>query len=191
MTIVDGIMMLFAQRGAAAYHGEQVSQAEHALQAAALAVSEGAPDHLIVAALLHDIGHLLEGQDEDLATRGRDGQHEKLGSAWLTRHFSTEVTEPIRLHVAAKRYLCAVDPTYLARLSPASRLSLSLQGGLMKPEECAEFESNPHHQNAVRLRRWDDTAKTRGLIVPILEEYRERLEAALKVDGTLQPLGPR
>ena len=116
MTIVDEIIMLFARRGAAAYHGERVSQTEHALQAAALATSEGAPDHLIVAALLHDIGHLLEGQDEDLATRGLDGQHEKLGSAWLTTYFGPEVTEPIRLHVAAKRYLCAIDPSYLGQL---------------------------------------------------------------------------
>jgi phosphonate degradation associated HDIG domain protein len=184
MTIVDNILMLFARRGAAAYHGERVSQTEHALQAAALAVSEGAPDHLIVAALLHDVGHLLDGQDENLATRGLDGQHEELGCAWLTTHFEPEVTEPIRLHVAAKRYLCAVDPSYLASLSPSSCLSLSLQGGLMNPGECLQFESNLHFQDAVRLRRWDDTAKVQGLIVSCLEEYRERLEAMVKTERT-------
>ena len=182
MTIVDDIMTRFIQRGAAAYHGERMSQTEHALQAAELAASEGAPDYLIVAALLHDVGHLLDGQDEDLATRGLDGRHEELGAAWLTTYFGLEVTEPIRLHVTAKRYLCAVDPGYLAGLSPASRLSLSLQGGPMNPEECVEFESNPYHQDAVRLRRWDDTAKTHGLIVPGLEDYRERLEATVRVE---------
>src|SRR5580658_149933 len=144
MSIVDEIMDLFARRGEAAYHGEAVSQTEHALQAAELAELEGAPDRLVVAALLHDVGHLLDGQDEDLAHRGVDGRHEEAGGAWLARHFGPEVIEPIRLHVAAKRYLCAVDPTYLDGLSPASRLSLSVQGGPMRAEERAQFEANPY-----------------------------------------------
>ena len=122
-----------------------MSQAEHALQAAELAEREGAPDALVVAALLHDVGHLLDGQDEDLADRGVDGRHEEAGCAWLAAHFGPEVIEPIRLHVAAKRYLCAVDPAYLDGLSPASRLSLSLQGGPMDAEERARFESNPFY----------------------------------------------
>ena len=110
MQIVEEILDLFATKGASAYHGEAVSQAEHALQAADLAEQEGSPDALVVAALLHDVGHLLDGQDEDLAIRGVDGRHEEAGGAWLSRHFGPEVIEPIRLHVAAKRYLCAVDP---------------------------------------------------------------------------------
>src|SRR4051812_7522390 len=96
-------MGLFARRGEAAYHGEAVSQTEHALQAAALAEQEAVPDRLVVAALLHDVGHLLDGQDEDLAGRGIDGRHEEAGRAWFATHFGPEVTEPIRLHVAAKR----------------------------------------------------------------------------------------
>jgi gamma-butyrobetaine dioxygenase len=175
MTVIDQIGDLFARRGAAAYHGEAVSQAEHALQAADIAEREGATDDLVVAALLHDIGHLLEGQDEDLAARGVDGRHEAAGSAWLARHFSPNVTEPIRLHVAAKRYLCAVDPSYCDGLSPASRLSLSLQGGHMTGQEIAEFETNPAHANAVQLRRWDDAAKVPGADVPGLGHYRDRL----------------
>ena len=143
MKIVDDIMDLFARRGAAAYHGEAVSQTEHALQAAELAEREGAADHLVVAALLHDVGHLLDGQDEDLADRGLDGRHEEAGCAWLAAHFGPEVTEPIRLHVAAKRYLCAVDPAYLAGLSPASRRSLSLQGGPMNAEERGGLREQP------------------------------------------------
>ena len=184
MTIVDDIMELFARRGAVAYHGEAVSQTEHALQAAELATHEGAPEYLVVAALLHDIGHLLDGQDEDLADPRLDGHHEEAGSSWLVTHFEPQVTEPIRLHVAAKRYLCAVDPGYHASLSPSSRLSLSLQGGPMGVNERTYFESNPFCQEAVRLRRWDDTAKIPGLKVPGLEDHRERLKAAVRVSST-------
>jgi [1-hydroxy-2-(trimethylamino)ethyl]phosphonate dioxygenase len=183
MTIVDEIMDLFARRGAAAYHGEAVSQTEHALQAADLAAREGASDDLIVAALLHDIGHLLDGQDEDLADRGLDGRHEEAGYLWLAAHFGPTVTEPIRLHVAAKRYLCSVDPGYLAGLSPSSRLSLSLQGGPMDAEDRANFESSPSYHDAVRLRHWDDTAKVSGLTVAGLDHYRDRLEAAVRVSS--------
>lgn len=177
MQIVERILDLFATRGAAAYHGEAVSQEEHALQSADLAASEGAPDALVVAALLHDVGHLLDGQDEDLAHRGVDGRHEEAGCAWLGRYFGPEVTEPIRLHVAAKRYLCAVEPSYRDGLSPASELSLQLQGGPMDADEVAAFEANPHFQDAVRLRHWDDAAKVPGLAVPGPSHYRDRLEA--------------
>jgi [1-hydroxy-2-(trimethylamino)ethyl]phosphonate dioxygenase len=180
MKIVDDIMYLFERRGAVAYHGEAVSQTEHALQAAELAEREGAPDHLVVAALLHDVGHLLDGQDDDLASRGFDGRHEEVGYTWLAKYFSPSVTEPIRLHVAAKRYLCAVDPAYLADLSPASYTSLALQGGQMSMSERAEFEKNPLLKDAIWLRHWDDAAKVPGLKVPGLDHYRLRLEATAK-----------
>ena len=177
MTIVDEILTLFVRRGESSYHGENVSQTEHALQAAELAARDQASDQLVVAALLHDVGHLLEGQDEDLASRGVDGCHEEAACRWLAAHFGPEVTEPIRLHVDAKRYLCSVEPAYLSGLSPSSRLSLSVQGGVMGAEERARFESNPAHSDAVRLRRWDDMAKVPGLDVPGLEHYRQRLIA--------------
>lgn len=177
MRIVEELLDLFATRGAAAYHGEAVSQEEHALQAAELAEREGAPDALVVAALLHDVGHLLDGQDEDLADRGIDGCHEEAGCAWLARNFGPEVTEPIRLHVAAKRYLCAVDPAYMEGLSPASRVSLKVQGGPMDPAEVAAFEANAYFQDALRLRHWDEAAKVPGLPVPGPSHYRDRLEA--------------
>jgi len=186
MKIIDEIIDLFQQRGDAAYYGEAISQTEHALQAAALAEQQGAPDTLVVAALLHDIGHLLDGQDEDLADRGLDGRHEEAGYSWLAAHFGPKVTEPVRLHVAAKRYLCAVDPVYLAGLSPASRLSLSLQGGPLEAEKLTDFESNPLYHDAIRLRRWDDTAKVPGLMVPGLEHYRARLEAVVSARETSQ-----
>jgi [1-hydroxy-2-(trimethylamino)ethyl]phosphonate dioxygenase len=180
--IVDEILELFARHGAVAYHGECVSQTEHSLQAADLARRDGAANWLIIAALLHDVGHLLDGQEEDFAVRGIDGRHEVAGCAWLTNHFGTEVTEPIRLHVDAKRYLCTVNPDYAAGLSAASRSSLTLQGGLMGADERARFESNPFCHDAVRLRHWDDAAKVHGLRVPSLEHYRTHLEAALKQD---------
>jgi len=181
MTIVDEIFALFESRGDEAYFGEPVSQTEHALQAAHQAEQEGAPDALVVAALLHDIGHLVHGLDERIADRGMDGHHEAVGEAWLSRHFGPEVAEPVRLHVAAKRYLCAVDPAYRNQLSPASVQSLALQGGPLSERLVQEFERNPHCRAAIRLRRWDDMAKVPGLAVPGLEHYRSRVEAALVV----------
>jgi gamma-butyrobetaine dioxygenase len=147
------------------------------LQTAALAQREGASEALIAAALLHDVGHLLHGRDEDIAARGLDGRHEEAGHAWLARHFSPAVTEPIKLHVAAKRYLCTVDRECECRLSPASRRSLELQGGPMGAEETQKFERHEFCREAVRLRRWDDEAKIPGLAVPGLEHYRALLEA--------------
>jgi phosphonate degradation associated HDIG domain protein len=173
---VDEIFELFERHGQEAYLGEAVSQQEHALQAAHLAEQEGAPDALIVAALLHDVGHLLHGLPEDVAMRGIDGRHEAVGEAWLARRFGPEVTEPVRLHVAAKRYLCAVDPTYRRRLSPASVQSLTLQGAPMSDAEVHAFEEHPYPRAAVRLRGWDDEAKVPGLEVPGLEHYRARLD---------------
>jgi phosphonate degradation associated HDIG domain protein len=181
MTIIDQIIGLFQRRGDAAYHGEAVSQTEHALQSAALAERQGATDTLVVAALLHDIGHLLDGQNEDLALNGIDGQHEEAGHAWLSKYFRPEVTEPVRLHVDAKRYLCAKNATYLQGLSPASQLSLKLQGGPMTPVERTQFETNLYYRDALQLRFWDDTAKVPKLEVPGFEHYRDRLEAAAKI----------
>jgi phosphonate degradation associated HDIG domain protein len=170
MNCVDTILELFETRGAEAYMGEPVSQQEHALQAAYLAVRENAADALVVAALLHDIGHLLT-LDENAAERGIDQLHEEQASRWLTAHFGLEVTEPIRLHVTAKRYLCAVEPQYMRALSPASIRSLELQGGPLKHAEVLRFEEHPQYQDAVRLRRWDDQAKVPGWAVPDLARY--------------------
>jgi phosphonate degradation associated HDIG domain protein len=148
---------------AAALYDESVTELEHGLQAAALAEAAGAPPHLVAAALLHDIGHLLAGDlqpiDEDLAG---DAHHEAVGARYLRRWFGREVTDPIAMHVAAKRYLCAVDPDYLGGLSPSSVRSLAVQGGPMSPEEAASFAQRPHHEEAVALRRWDDLAKVPG-----------------------------
>ena len=140
MSIVETIFALFERCGQAAYFGEPVSQLEHALQTAYQADQDHAPDHVIVAALLHDIGHMLHGLPEDIAALGVDGQHQDVGAAWLARHFDTAITEPVRLHVAAKRYLCAVDAQYQQQLSPASVQSLALQGGVMDAAELQKFK---------------------------------------------------
>jgi [1-hydroxy-2-(trimethylamino)ethyl]phosphonate dioxygenase len=175
MDSIAFIKDLFQNRGSEAYFGEAVSQREHALQSAYLAHCDGGPDSLVAAALLHDIGHLL-GMQDDAAEHGIDAFHEEIGCAWLDKHFGREVSEPVRLHVAAKRYLCAVEPEYPRGLSPASVTSLGLQGGPMGAEEIRQFEDNPFHSDAVRLRRWDDEAKVPDLSVPGLEAYIPILE---------------
>jgi gamma-butyrobetaine dioxygenase len=167
---------LFEKHGQRLYFGEAISELEHALQAANLAEDGGAPDALVVASLLHDVGHLVHGQGEHIADQGIDSRHEEAGCAWLSTYFGPTVTEPIRLHVAAKRYLCAVEPAYQASLSPASLQSLRLQGGAMTPDEVKAFEENPHYLDAVRLRHYDDQAKVVGLVVPGLKHYQERLQ---------------
>lgn len=169
---MDEIFDLFARRGEEAYFGEPVSQLEHALQTVLQAEQANASDSLIVAALLHDIGHLLHKLPEDIADQGIDAQHEKIGAAWLAKYFPPEVAEPVKLHVAAKRYLCAVDTDYQKRLSLASIQSLALQGAVMDAAAVRDFEQNDLYREAVALRRWDDEAKIAGLCVPSLEQYR-------------------
>ena len=176
MSIVDEIFELFARRGGEAYFGEPVSQLEHALQTAMQAEATSAPDTLVVAALLHDIGHLLHQLPENIADQGVDGWHELVGARWLAGYFPKAVTEPIRLHVAAKRYLCAVDAEYQRRLSPASIQSLALQGGPMSESEAREFEAMPYVREAVQVRRWDDQAKVVGWETPGLARYQCLLE---------------
>jgi gamma-butyrobetaine dioxygenase len=179
MNVVDAIFRQFNEHGDTAYFGEPVTQTAHALQTAYLAEVACAPDSLVVAALLHDVGHLLHGLPETIAEQGIDALHEDRGAAWLARYFDDAVVDPVRLHVAAKRYLCAVEPTYLERLSPASRRSLELQAGPFTSAEIRKFEGEPHYQAAVALRRWDDEAKVPTLDVPGLNHYRSRLEAAV------------
>jgi gamma-butyrobetaine dioxygenase len=183
MNVVDQIIDLLATKGHAAYVGEPVSQLEHALQSAYHAEAMGASDALVVAALLHDIGHLVHKLPEDAADHGIDTRHEHMGQAWLARYFSLEVTEPIALHVPAKRYLCATDAQYQAQLSPASVQSLALQGGPMSGEEVRAFEQHAFYREAVALRRCDDLAKVPQLAVPPLEHYRERMLRLLRSEA--------
>lgn len=176
------IFQLFNQHGHSAYGGEAVSQAEHALQTAVLAQEAAAPTTLVAAALLHDVGHLLHGLPDDAPEQGIDDRHEDLAARYLERHFIQAVAEPVRLHVAAKRYLCTVEPDYLTQLSEPSVLSLQLQGGLMDAEEIADFEANPFAMDAVCLRRWDDTAKDPEKRTPPVEGFLGVLTAGLKLE---------
>lgn len=177
--VLARIDRLFDERGGGEYHGEAVTQLEHALQSAALAEQDGQPPEIIAAALLHDIGHLLHGHGEDYLEHGLNDKHEELGSRFLSRAFGPAVIEPILLHVPAKRYLCAVRSGYFHTLSPASVRSLGLQGGPMNASEVKEFESHPHFGAAAKVREYDDRAKVVDLATPPFAHFRKYLEQCL------------
>lgn len=177
--VVEFILQVFRERGSSLYGGEEVTQLDHALQAAGMARKANSKPSLVVAALLHDVGHLLHDLPENAAEQGIEDHHEELAAEWLATHFSPDVVEPARLHVAAKRYLFAVEPEYRGRLSPASQLSLKLQGGPMNVSEVEQFRSLPHFSDAILLRRWDEAAKIPGLVVPPLEDYVDDIEHEL------------
>jgi len=176
MSLADEVFGLFAQRGSTAYFGERITMTEHALQAAWFAREAAAPSELVVAALLHDIGHLVEAVPDDLNDWKTDAHHEEIGAGWLEQCLPPEVAGPVRLHVPAKRYLCATDHNYVAMLSQASIVTLNLQGGPMNGNELLQFETERYYKEAVRLRRWDDQGKVVGLKTPGLDEYRELIE---------------
>jgi len=177
VTITDEIIALFAARGGGAYYGEPVTLLEHGLQAAHFARAAGAPAPLVAAALLHDIGHLLAAAPEDIADWHADARHEDVGAHWLAQHFGPAVSEPVRLHVAAKRYLCATVPAYLTKLSPASVHTLRLQGGPMDAAQQRAFGDEPHHREALQLRAWDEASKVPALATAGLDHYRELFES--------------
>ncbi|PZW48646.1 phosphonate degradation associated HDIG domain protein [Humitalea rosea] len=169
--LVAEIGAMMEGRADGRYGLHDVTQRQHALQAAWQAEREGEPDALVAAALLHDIGHLVHDLGENPAEDGVDDKHEEYGHAWLARAFPPEVTEPVRLHVAAKRFLCATEPGYFDKLAPDSVLSLSLQGGPMSAEEVAAFRALPQAEAAVRLRRYDEEAKIAGLETPPVAHF--------------------
>jgi gamma-butyrobetaine dioxygenase len=166
---IDAIAELFEREGTPEYLGEAVSLSVHMLQAGILAELAGAPDHLVAAALLHDVGHL-----HAVASAG-PAPHEDSGARWLAVWLPVDVTEPIRLHVAAKRYLCATQPDYLASLSQASVESLAVQGGVMNTSEARLFELLPYAHDAIALRRWDEAAKDPSAPTLPFDHFRPRL----------------
>lgn len=175
-TIVAFIGNIFNRRGAESYLGEQVSMAEHMLQGAQLAEQAGAPDTMVAGALLHDIGHYTNEFPEDALEKGTDTLHEEAGAVVLDPFFPGSVTDCIRWHVAAKRYLCATDPKYLARLSPASVHTLNLQGGPMAAAEVADFARHPNLGAILQVRIWDDEAKVMNMPTPPFEHYAPLLQ---------------
>lgn len=177
---IEAIFEVYRAAGERDYGGERLSQTAHALQCGLLAEKAGAGPALIAAALLHDIGHLVNPDDRPARHRGEDGFHEVVGCDYLARWFGPDVTQPIMWHVAAKRYLTATDPGYFATLSPGSVRSLELQGGPFTAERAAQFIERPFAKDAVMLRRWDEGAKIPRLETPPLEHFRLHLAASLK-----------
>ena len=177
----DLVMSLFAQHGHEAYIGEPVSQLEHAVQCAQLAAANGADDATILAALLHDIGHLLEHFSNGKMLAQMDGfgleNHDALGAEFIRQiGLGEKVAALAGSHVQAKRYLTAVDAGYYARLSDASRQTLRFQGGPMREDEVAAFEADPLHEAYTRLRLWDEAAKQTDLPLPDnLDIYRQMI----------------
>jgi phosphonate degradation associated HDIG domain protein len=178
----EELLAIYTARGAGAYYGESVTMTEHSLQAAYFAHAHGAPDALVLASLLHDIGHLIEPAPADIADWKHDAAHEKSGARWLAAHFGREVSEPVRLHVPAKRYLCATDPAYMGQLSAASVTTLSLQGGPMSEAEQRAFETESHWREAVLLRQFDDQGKIGGLATPPFEHYRALIDRFVRTE---------
>jgi len=169
--VVTEIQSLLEGRAEGRYGLTFINQQQHALQSAWLAERLGCSDALITASLLHDIGHMVHNLGDNPADEGIDDQHEELGHAWLVDYFGPEVTEPVRLHVAAKRFLCAVEADYFAKLSSDSVRSLELQGGPMSAEEVAAFRALPHAEAAVQLRRFDEQAKVKDLVTPPVAHF--------------------
>jgi phosphonate degradation associated HDIG domain protein len=164
---------LFKAHGHIEYSGEGVTQLEHALQSAELAERAGAEPALVTAAFLHDLGHMLNPQGDTPTARGVDDQHQYFAIPFLRGLFPAAVIEPIRLHVDAKRALCALEATYYEALSEDSRRSLTLQGGVFSGEQLAAFRAKAFAEDAMRVRRWDDAAKVPGAATPPLDRYLE------------------
>ena len=197
MTGVTAIAELFAGPGARDYLGETITIGVHMRQAGALAEAAGAAAPLVAAALLHDVGHLRDQINEPrrglgppgsgvsagsgVSLRaGTDNRHGDAGARWLSQWFGEAVTEPVRLHVAAKRFLCATEPGYFGLLSQESVRTLVLQGGPMTPEQAAAFEALPFARDAVAVRRWDDQAKDPAVTPPGFAHFEPLLNSLLR-----------
>ena len=177
--MINDIISIYAKWGTHTYD-EQLSQMDHAIQCAELARQSGASDDLIIASLLHDIGHLLELESKSGNVNIEiDDKHESTGTRYLARSFGSGVTAPIALHVDAKRYLCAVEPTYFDTLSEGSVRSLELQGGPMTDEEARRFEGLAGFKDAVSLRRWDEQGKILDLEVAPFSAYVPMMQSLL------------
>ena len=177
---VSDIRSLFEQYGGIAYSGEPVTQLQHALQSGVLAEEAGANDELVAAAFLHDLGHLLNLQGATPTERGIDDLHQYFALPFLRAVLPDAVLEPIRLHVDAKRCLCAIDDAYFDQLSADSVRSLQLQGGIFSRDEAEAFLEKPYAQDALRLRKWDDRAKEENRATPDVDHYLAVVERVMR-----------
>jgi phosphonate degradation associated HDIG domain protein len=176
MLSLDDIEALFLRHGHAQYSGEPVTQLQHALQSAALAEAEGADDELVTAALLHDLGHLVQDLGDTPTLRGVDDFHQFIAIPFLRGRFGDRVLGAVQGHVDAKRYLCATRPGYLGALSADSQRSLALQGGVFDEAQAAAFIARPGAAEALRLRLWDDAAKSATQLTPPLSHFLQRAQ---------------
>lgn len=177
MNTVDDLVGLFERRGASMYGGEAVTQLEHSLQCALLAEESGATPELVSACLLHDVGHLIEYERDGSGLAANDDLHQYIAIPFLRPLFSMAVLEPIRLHVDAKRYLCFADPDYWTTLSPLSKRSLELQGGVFDEVGAATFIRQPYARDALQLRLWDDRAKIPAMATPEITHFASILRS--------------
>lgn len=174
--VVDEVLGLLSGPGSTLYYGEGVTQLAHALQCAKCAAAVTDDEEVILAALLHDIGHICDPTAEQMAADIGIVDHEGIGAQFLlARGFSPKIADLVRAHVAAKRYLVATNATYAAQLSPASTATLKHQGGPMSPAEVAAFESDPLFTTKLRMRSWDEMGKEPDMATPSLTTYREMM----------------
>ena len=178
LTVYD-ICQLYLKQGQVPYGNEGVSQLNHALQCATLAEAANQPNEMVVACLLHDLGHLLHNYGMDATDRKIDDRHEHRAIPYLKSLFRPAILELIRLHVEAKRYCCAVEPTYWSQLSAGSKETLQLQGGIFSREAAQAFIAQPYAEAAVQLRRWDDHSKVAGSVTPDFDHFRRKIEVCV------------
>lgn len=178
---LDELIAIYDGRATGRYGLSQINQRAHAVQSAYFARKSGLPTSVIVAALLHDIGHMVHDLGDHPAALGIDDKHEEIGAEWLKRYFGPDVTEPIRLHVVAKRYLCAVEADYYTKLSRDSIESLNLQGGALSRLEINAFEKERFWNEAVALRRIDEIAKDPDASTPKFVEFSKEILDSLVV----------
>tara|TARA_B100000287_G_scaffold297148_1_gene280284 strand:+ start:1296 stop:1832 length:537 start_codon:yes stop_codon:yes gene_type:complete len=177
MNVIEKIIDKF-QNNKSLYIGEKVTIAEHMIQSAMIAEKTKSKDTLICSCLLHDYGHFILDDPDELVREKKDGKHEDVGYEYLKKYFKEEIVEPIKNHVLAKRYL-ARDQKYFNLLSPASITSLKLQGGLMSDDEAQTFEKNKYFKDSIKLRRFDEAAKNEGVKIKDIIEYKSLLQASL------------
>ncbi len=178
---IDSLSLLLLESGAHQYGREPVSQLEHALQCASWAEKNNVKKELITAALLHDLGHLLHEFGDESTILNVDDKHEYRAIHHLKTLFPNALIEPIKMHVDAKRYLCFKDEAYYASLSPASKASLALQGGVFNEIQALEFLAKPYSQDAIALRIWDDLSKVPGALTPDLEHFIAIMKRCVKL----------
>jgi phosphonate degradation associated HDIG domain protein len=177
----EEIIEIFRLKGGEDYAGEEITQLEHACQAAQLAEQQGFDDEVILAAFLHDLGHLLSDEEEDHMGDFGVKDHEAVGAEFLKeRGFSDKIATLVKSHVEAKRYLCFANKRYFDNLSDASRATLAYQGGPMTEEEARAFEQNPLKTLIIKMRTWDEEAKVTNVPIPSLQVYREMMVRHLK-----------